>query len=90
MNSQEVGGNLLVVRVSPESPADAAGLKAGDIIVGIGGEGLKGQADFYTRLWKTGNAGVEVDLDVLRGNRVENLKVKSIDRDQFFRPKAVY
>lgn len=90
VNSQEVGGNLLVVRVSPESPADAAGLKAGDIIVGIGGEGLKGQADFYTRLWKTGNAGVEVDLDVLRGNRVENLKVKSIDRDQFFRPKAVY
>lgn len=90
LNSQEVGTNLLVLRVTPEGPADVAGLKAGDIIVGISGEGLKGQADFYTRLWKTGNAGVEVMLEVLRGNRVEKLSVKSIDRDNFFRAKVTY
>lgn len=90
LNSQEIGGNLLVVRVSPESPADRAGIKAGDIVVGIGGEGLKGQADFYTRLWKTGNAGVEVQIDVLRGNKVDNMKIKSINRDEHFRAKAVY
>jgi len=90
VTSQEVGGNLLVTPVSPEGPAEAAGLKAGDIIVGIAGEGLKGQADFYTRLWKTGNAGVEVALDVLRGNRVENLKVKSADRNNYFRARATY
>jgi serine protease Do len=90
LNSQEVGGNLLILRVTPEGPAAAAGLKAGDIIVGIGGEGLKGQADFYMRLWKTGNAGVEVQLDVLRGNKVDNMKIKSIDRDEYFRPKATY
>ena len=90
VNSQEVGGNLLIVRVSPEGPAATAGLKAGDIIVGIAGEGLKGQADFYTRLWKSGDAGVEVLLDVLRGNRVDNLKVKSIDRNEYYRSKATY
>ncbi len=90
ITSQEVGGNLLVARVSPEGPADKAGLKAGDIIVGIAGDGLKGQADFYTRLWETGNAGVEVSLEVLRGNRVENVKVKSIDRNSYFRVKATY
>ena len=90
ITSQEVGGNLLVARVSPEGPADEAGLKAGDIIVGIAGDGLKGQADFYTRVWKSGNAGVEVSLDVLRGNRVENVKVKSIDRNSYFRARATY
>jgi S1-C subfamily serine protease len=90
VTSQEVGGNLLVVRVSPDGPADAAGLKAGDIIVGIAGDALKGQADFYTRLWKSGNAGVEIMLDVLRGNRVENMKVKSIDRNQYFRARTTY
>ena len=90
VTSQEVGGNLLVVRVSPDGPADVAGLKSGDIIVGIAGDGLKGQADFYTRLWKLGNAGVEIGLDVLRGNRVENIKVKSIDRNSYFRAKATY
>ena len=60
------------------------------IIVGISGGGLKGQADFYTRLWKLGNAGVEISLDVLRGNRVENVKVKSMDRNSYFRSKATY
>jgi S1-C subfamily serine protease len=90
ITSQEVGGNLLVVRVSPDGPADEAGLKAGDIIVGISGDGLKGQADFYTRVWKSGNAGVEIALDVLRGNRVENMKLKSIDRNNYFRARATY
>lgn len=90
VSSQEVGTNLLVLRVSPEGPADSAGIKAGDIIVGIGGEGLKGQADFYTRLWSAGNAGVEVQLEVLRGNRVDKMKVRSIARDDYFRAKAVY
>jgi serine protease Do len=89
VSSQEVGGNLLVLRVSPEGPADEAGLKAGDIIVGISGDGLKGQADFYTRLWK-GKAGGEVSLDVLRGNKVENVKVKSIDRNHYFRVQTTY
>ena len=79
-----------MVRVSPEGPAEDAGLKAGDIIVGIAGNSLKGQADFYTRLWKSGNAGVEVVLEVLRGNRVENVKVKSIDRNSYFRAKTTY
>lgn len=90
LNSQEVGGNLLVTRVSPESPAALAGIKAGDIVVGISGEALKGQADFYTRLWKTGNAGVEVMLDVLRGNKVDNMKIKSINRDEHFRAKPTF
>ena len=90
VTSQEVGGNLLVVRVSAEGPAEEAGLKAGDIIVGIAGDGIKGQADFYTRLWKMGNTGVEVVLDVLRGNRVENLSIKSGDRNTYFRTKATY
>jgi S1-C subfamily serine protease len=90
LTTQEVGGNLLVVRVSPEGPADTAGLKQGDIIVGISGDGLKGQADFYQRLWKTGNAGVQITLDVLRGNRVENISVKSADRNSYFRTRATY
>ncbi|MFN7086970.1 MAG: S1C family serine protease [Burkholderiales bacterium] len=90
INSQEVQGNVIVTRVSPDSPAEEAGLKAGDVIVGIGGQPIRGQADFYTRLWASGDAGVEVVVDVLKGNRIESRKIRSIDRNQYFRPKPVY
>jgi S1-C subfamily serine protease len=90
INTQEVQGNLIVMRVSPDSPAEQAGLAPGDVIVGIAGKPIKGQADFYIKLWKSGDAGVLVALEVLKGNRVQNYKVKSIDREQYFRPKPVY
>lgn len=90
VNSQEVQGNVIVTRVSPEGPAEDASIRSGDVIVGIGGQAITGQADFYTRLWKTGEAGVEVPLDVLRGGRVEKIMVKSINRESYFRAKPTY
>lgn len=90
VNTQEVQGNLIVTRVSPEGPADAAGLQKGDVIVGIGGAAVKGQADFYTRLWASGAAGVDIALDVLKGNQVQQYTIKSRDRDSYFRAKPVY
>jgi S1-C subfamily serine protease len=90
INTQEVQGNVIVTRVSPESPAEDASLRSGDIIVGLGGQPIKGQADFYTRMWAHGEAGVEIPLDVLRGGRVESVTVKSVDREQYLRPKPIY
>lgn len=90
VNTQDVQGHLIVTRVSPESPAEAAGLTRGDLIVGIGGEPVKDQADFYLRLWARGDAGVEVPIDVLKGNKIEQYKVKSIARDDYYKAKAVY
>ncbi|HYC48325.1 MAG TPA: S1C family serine protease [Thermoanaerobaculia bacterium] len=90
VNTQEVQGNLIVTRVSPESPADDAGLKRGDVIVGIGGKPIQGQADFYTKLWATGEAGVDVPMEVLKGNQVETFVVKSRDRNSYFRAAPVY
>lgn len=90
ITSQEVQGKVIVTRVTAEGPAEEAGLQAGDIILGLGGQPLSGQADFYTRLWKSGEAGVEVSLDVLKGNKVEQVKVKSIARERHFRSRPVY
>ena len=90
INTQEVQGNVIVTRVSSEGPAEDARIRSGDVIVGIGGQTIGGQADFYIKLWKTGEAGVEVPLDVLRSGRVEKVTVKSIDRERYFRTKPTY
>jgi S1-C subfamily serine protease len=90
VNTQEVQGNLIVTRVSPEGPADDAGLQKGDVIVSIAGKPVQGQADFYTKLWASGPAGVDVPVEVLKGNQVQKYTVKSRDRDSYFRPITVY
>ena len=90
INTQEVQGNVIVTRVSSEGPAEDASVRSGDVIVGIGGQTIGGQADFYTKLWKTGEAGVDVPLDVLRSGKVEKITVKSIDRDRYYRAKPTY
>jgi serine protease Do len=90
INTQELHGNVIVTRVSPEGPADQGQVRKGDVIVSIGGQPVKGQSDFYSRLWARGEAGVEVSLDVLRGGRLEKLTVKSADRSSYLRTGTSY
>jgi S1-C subfamily serine protease len=90
INTQDLQGKLIVTRVSPESPAEKAGLATGDIIVGIRGEPVQGQADFYRKLWSSGDAGAEVMLDVLKGVEVKKFGVISMDREHYLRPKPTY
>jgi len=90
VNTQDLQGKLIVTRVSPDSPAEKAGLASGDIIVGVRGETIQNQADFYRRLWATGDAGAEVVLDVLKGTEVKKLGVTSMDRDSYLRPRPIY
>lgn len=77
---REEQGGLLVERVTPQSPAESAGVKAGDQIVGVGGQRFKGLADFYRKLWSLGPAGVAVPLEVMRGPKLEPVTVPSVDR----------
>jgi S1-C subfamily serine protease len=85
-----VSGRLIVTRVSPDSPADIAGMKSGDIILGVGTEAVRSQADFYKKVWSKRRAGDTVPLRVLQGTDIKELKVESIDRTQYFRPATTY
>jgi serine protease Do len=87
MSTEELRGRLFVSRVSPEGPAERAGIQRGDILVALGGEDVASLADFYRKLWARGNAGVEVPLKVLQGTQIRELSVRSIDRVDYFRAK---
>jgi S1-C subfamily serine protease len=86
--ADEVQGHLVVTRVSPEGPADRAGIAVGDIIVGVGPDAVRTQAQFYERVWNRRHAGDEVPLRVLQGVDVKELRVRSIDRTEYFRPRS--
>ena len=90
MSTEEVRGRLFVGRVSPDGPAERAGLKSGDIVLAVGNEEVTTLADFYRHIWGRGPAGAEVPLKVLQGSRVRDVTVRSIDRIEYFRPSKTY
>lgn len=90
LNAEELRGRLFVVRVSPEGPAERAGVKGGDIVIGVGGEEVASLREFYRKVWARGEAGVDVPLRVLQGMQVKEVTIRSIDRLQYFRQKSSY
>lgn len=85
--TEEMQGRLLVTRVSPESPADQSGIRPGDVVVSVGAQGVKTHVELYETVWKLGAAGVEVPLKILRGVDERDVRVKSIDRFEYFKAK---
>jgi S1-C subfamily serine protease len=60
------------------------------VLVSLGGQPITGQADFYTRLWARGPAGVTVPLEVLRAGKIQKITVTSGDRDAYYRARPTY
>jgi len=87
--ADEDHGRLMVVRGSPDGPADRAGLHAGDIILGVGGQNVRSQEEFYRKVWSR-TAGAIISLRVLQGVDLHEVKIRSIDRVEYFRRKPSY
>jgi S1-C subfamily serine protease len=85
MTTEDVRGNLMVTRLARNGPAENAGVNVGDIVVGVGGDRIGEQADFYRKVWKVGPAGANIPLRLLKGGEVREVTVKSIDRFDFLR-----
>jgi S1-C subfamily serine protease len=90
ISAEEGQGRLYVTRVSPGGPADRAGVKAGDIILGVGSDGVRTQAEFYRKVWIRGSAGDEIPLRLLQDIDVKDVRVRSIDRTEYFKPRTTY
>ena len=85
VGADEVFGRLIVSRVSPEGPADRAGVRTGDIILGIDNDPVRSRAELYEKLWKTHRAGDVIKLRMLQGAEIREVDVNSIGRDDYFR-----
>jgi len=90
LNAEELRGRLFVSRVTPGGPADKAGVKRGDVIVGVKGEPPRNLADFYRKVWAQGDAGVSVPLEVLQDSEVRRVEIKSINRLDHLKLKSSF
>jgi serine protease Do len=84
VNCVEQDGQLRVVRVSDDSPADDAGLRPGDRILAIDSTPVTTLEALWTRLW-TGEPERTVTLQIERGGSPQTLSVQTVDRNRQLR-----
>jgi len=85
VNCVEQAGMLHVMRISGDSPAEAAGLRPGDRILAIDGTAVSTLDALWTRLWTGGPAEREVTLEIERAGTRQSVPLRSIDRAQAIR-----
>ena len=90
VNLRELGGKLIVGRVAAGGPGEAAGIRHGDQVTAIDGAPAHDLADFYRTLWRLGDAGVAVDLSVIRQGREQKFEVRTIDRYRYLKLDTTY
>lgn len=85
LNCIEREGEVRVMRVNEDSPADVAGLEPGDRIVRIDGQPVRDLAQLYRTLWTGGAPERAVTLEILRDGRPRDIVVQTVDRAKTLR-----
>lgn len=76
-------GAVVIAGVSAAGPAQAAGLRQGDVIVHVNGDRVADVEDFYRKLWRTA-VGARIELGVYRAGQLEQIHVETRDRHAIF------
>jgi S1-C subfamily serine protease len=90
MSTQDPEGKLVVAKLSPGGPAQRAGVRVGDMVLGVGAARVRGLAEFFRAVWQLGPSGVDVPLMLARGGDVLHITVKSADRDDFLKKPQLH
>ncbi len=85
MRTQDADDKLVVARVATGGPAERAGVKMGDVVIGVGADRARSLGELLRAIRQLGPAGVEVPLMLARGGEVLRIVVKSADRDDFLK-----
>ncbi|MGE0332012.1 MAG: S1C family serine protease [Ramlibacter sp.] len=80
LTSSEQGGRVQVVRVNKDSPAQAAGLQPGDVVLAVDGTRVATLEAFYKQVWRHANPDDEIQLTVLQGAEIRTITLKAVDR----------
>lgn len=76
----ETDGRVRVLRVTEDSPADVAGLEAGDRILALDGQPVPTVAALWRTLWQGRGSARAVKLDIERDGKPQSITVHTVDR----------
>ena len=82
VNCVEAAGQVRIVRLAPEGPAEAAGLEPGDVVLAVDGTEVADLASLYRALWRDERPDRDVMLEIQRGGEKMRRAVHAIDRMQ--------
>jgi S1-C subfamily serine protease len=82
-----VEGGVGIAGVSPSGPAHAAGLRPGDVVVGVNGERVADVETFYRRIWAR-PVTQWLELSVWREGALETVRVRPRDRYATFQHRS--
>ena len=68
-----------VTRIAPDSPAEKAGIKTGDVVMEYNGQRVEGM-DQFSRLVRETPAGREVKIGIIRNGAPQTIAVKIVAR----------
>ena len=77
--AQQAGAAVVVARVWPDSPADAAGFQPNDLVTVLNGDIVRSAQELVSRLAAI-KPGTEVEVQGRRGRQAFKLKLKVVER----------
>ena len=83
--SAQNAGEIVVAAVSEPGPAANAGIRRGDVLARVCGDEINDLSDFYHKVWRLGEAGVDVPVEIVRDGRALGVKIRSADRAAFLK-----
>ncbi len=83
-------GKLGVGGLAKGGPADRAGLRQGDLIVGVAGQRVEALADLFRSIWRLGPAGISVPVTISRRGTLAQINVTSADRSEFLKKPKLH
>ncbi len=80
INAIERQGRIQIVRVTPESPAQLAGVVPGLWLLGLNGKPAESLSAFYKQLWEIPISSKSAQLTIFDGRSIYQIPVPIVDR----------
>ncbi|MCH8916715.1 MAG: serine protease [Alphaproteobacteria bacterium] len=90
MQAAEFGENLVVVGLTDNGPAEAADIRVGDVVTGVGGNRVESLGDLFRGMWGLGEAGITVPLNIFRNGELLEVDISSEDRAKNYKSPKLH